>query len=321
MKKISVIIPTFNNAEVLPTFFKELKKQTYGEVEYVVSDGGSSDSTLDIARKNGARVVRNPKKMAEPGVRIGMKKAKGELLIVMAIDNFFYDKDAFKKIAEVFKDERIVAAFPKQDSLKKDNLYTKYRNTFSDPVSHYIYGYATNGRTFSKYYDIKYKGNSYKVYDYKSRRIYPLIAFAQGFIIRKGYVKSSFTYDDIRPVFDLIDHSKDIAYIHGVSLYHHTYKGMFDFMKKIRWPTRNFLEKKNMGINTRSGLLPTYAKIKMFLWPLYSISIVFPAIRALWGIIDEKENMWLFHPAICFVSGIASIVEFISFSADRLKGI
>lgn len=318
MIKISVIIPTYNNTGVLEYFFKQLTKQTYKNVEYIVSDGGSSDSTTSIAKSYGALVVNNPQRLADPGVRIGMQNASGDLLIVMAVDNFFYDIHSFEKIVEIFKDKRIYAAFPKQDSLKEDNVYTKYRNTFSDPISHFMYGHATNGRTFGRYYKTKYKNNSFVVYDYKSQPVYPLIAFAQGFIIRKRIINDKDVFDDIKPVHDMIDKGRDIAYIFSVSLVHRTYKNRLDFAKKIRWPTRNLLEKRDMGLNIRYQYFPLKVKIKMYLWPFYSLSIAFPFMVSVYGLITEKESMWLFHPIICFVAGVATIQEVLLFTIKKL---
>ncbi|HEX8965576.1 MAG TPA: glycosyltransferase, partial [Patescibacteria group bacterium] len=125
---LSIIIPTLNNEKDLPLLFSSLNKQVYpkDKLEIIVSDGGSKDSTKNIAKKNNALVIHNTKVLAEPGVELGMKKAKGELLMILAVDNIFEEEDSLKKIASCFSDSHIYAAFPRHESNNSDTLFTKY---------------------------------------------------------------------------------------------------------------------------------------------------------------------------------------------------
>jgi glycosyltransferase involved in cell wall biosynthesis len=52
---VSVIIPTFNEAEAIAGVICEIPRDVAREV--IVADGGSTDGTVDIARRAGARVV------------------------------------------------------------------------------------------------------------------------------------------------------------------------------------------------------------------------------------------------------------------------
>jgi glycosyltransferase involved in cell wall biosynthesis len=47
---VSVITPSFNQAQFLPETLKSVREQTYGDVEHIVVDGGSTDGTLEILR-------------------------------------------------------------------------------------------------------------------------------------------------------------------------------------------------------------------------------------------------------------------------------
>src|SRR5687768_854486 len=58
--KISVIIPTKNEEESLPLLLKSIESQTYSNIEVIVGDCMSSDTTEQIARKFGAKVVKIP---------------------------------------------------------------------------------------------------------------------------------------------------------------------------------------------------------------------------------------------------------------------
>ena len=54
--RISVVIPTLNEAESLGSVLDCMNCQA-GETEVIVSDGGSTDATLAIAARLGARVI------------------------------------------------------------------------------------------------------------------------------------------------------------------------------------------------------------------------------------------------------------------------
>lgn len=48
---VSVIIPTYNSARTLETTLKSIKKQTYQNIEIIVVDNNSKDTTKKIAEK------------------------------------------------------------------------------------------------------------------------------------------------------------------------------------------------------------------------------------------------------------------------------
>src|ERR1035437_3043882 len=175
---VSIIIPTRNSSKQLIDCLEGIKRQTYKNIEIIVSDGISTDNTVQIAKKYGAKIVINKKILAEPGVRFGFHNAKGEILIVMAVDNIFKEKSAIEAIAKVFENKKIFAAFPKHDSTIDDNLFTKYINVFTDPFNHFIYGNAANARTFRKVFKTVTHNSIYDVYDFKSVKIKPILALA-----------------------------------------------------------------------------------------------------------------------------------------------
>ena len=100
MKLVSVVVPCYNEQEVLPMFYDEITKvtgqmsQTYPELtfEYLFINDGSKDTTLDILRslaEKDSRVryisfSRNFGK--ESGMFAGLKNAKGDYIVVMDAD-------------------------------------------------------------------------------------------------------------------------------------------------------------------------------------------------------------------------------------------
>lgn len=55
--RISIVIPTLNEAAYLSTLLDSLKTQTFRGFEIIVADANSTDRTREIALEHGARVV------------------------------------------------------------------------------------------------------------------------------------------------------------------------------------------------------------------------------------------------------------------------
>lgn len=315
---VSIVIPTRNSGEMLKDCLKAIRNQTYKEIEIIVSDGGSTDSTLNIAKGYDCKIVDNPEVLGEPGVYNGMTRAKGDIIIVLAVDNMFEKNDSIERIVAVFKNRKIFAAYSKHNSTPEDSLFTKYMNTFTDPFNHFVYGYAANNRTFNRIYKTIEHNSIYDIYDFSSKENLPILALAQGFAVRKEFVKfRKNKYDDISPIRDLIERNKMMAYVYSVSLIHHTVKNLNHFWRKQRWAANNYFNKKKYGFSSRLDRLTAWQKIRAYIYPFYSISIFFPLIFSILAALRDREIMWLFHPFITFISGLAIWSEYIRMKVGR----
>lgn len=313
---LSIIVPTLNAQSYLSHFLESIDKQDYpkNKREVIIADGGSSDKTMQIAKKYRATIIKNPYVLGQAGVYVGMKQAKGELFMVLPGDNIFSRKDAISLIVGIFKNKNIYAAFPKHSSDKNDSLFTKYINTFTDPFNHFIYGYASNARTFKKIYQTIESNDSFDIYDFKSHAFKPVLGVTQGFTVRNDFLKfwkKKDKNDDFLPIFTLIKNNKKIAYAHSVELYHHTIRNLDHFVRKQRWATRNALDKQLYGIKSREKTLTVKQKLKLYFYVPYAFSIIPPIIRGTYGLIKDGGKIWLFHPFISFISASAIIYEYI----------
>ncbi len=81
--QISVIIPTLNERDSLPTTLASAS--TTPEVEVVVADGGSRDGTIQIAHDFGCRVVSTSPGRARQ-MNVGAEESQGEYLIFLHAD-------------------------------------------------------------------------------------------------------------------------------------------------------------------------------------------------------------------------------------------
>ena len=101
MSKISIIIPTINEATNLPLLLSDLSIiQSDGEI--IIADCGSEDKTIDIANIYGARVYKSKERNRGLQLNIGAKNSKGEWLIFLHADTRLKN-DWATKIKSVLK--------------------------------------------------------------------------------------------------------------------------------------------------------------------------------------------------------------------------
>ena len=95
--KVSGVIPIKGRAQLFELTAQSLVEQTYPHWEAVVVDDGSRDSTVQLAREAGARVLQNPGNRGKGySVKHGMLEAQGEWAL-------FTDADLSSPIGELEK--------------------------------------------------------------------------------------------------------------------------------------------------------------------------------------------------------------------------
>ncbi|GBD97191.1 MAG TPA: glycosyltransferase family 2 protein [Nitrospirae bacterium] len=81
--KISIVIPTKNEERSIKEIIEQCNP--YGD-EILVVDGHSRDLTRDIAQEAGARVVLDNRGGKGDGLRVGLKEAKGDIIVFIDAD-------------------------------------------------------------------------------------------------------------------------------------------------------------------------------------------------------------------------------------------
>ena len=101
MSKISIIIPTINEANNLPLLLSDLSTiDKRGEI--IIVDCGSDDKTIAIANIYGAKVFISKERNRGLQLDIGAKNSKGDWLIFLHADTRL-THDWFKKINSFLK--------------------------------------------------------------------------------------------------------------------------------------------------------------------------------------------------------------------------
>jgi glycosyltransferase involved in cell wall biosynthesis len=82
---VSVVVPTFNSAKILPCSLESVKNQSYPNVELLVVDNYSQDQTSTVAASYGAKVIlfRGTQAAAR---NIGVENSHGEYILFLDSD-------------------------------------------------------------------------------------------------------------------------------------------------------------------------------------------------------------------------------------------
>lgn len=87
---ITIITSTYNAAVHLPSAIKSIREQTYGNFEWILVDGASTDGTLDILRQNEDVIdywISEPDKGIYDAWNKGLRLAQGEWVCFLGADD------------------------------------------------------------------------------------------------------------------------------------------------------------------------------------------------------------------------------------------
>jgi len=136
---LSIIIPTLNEEKFLPRLLDSIKKQNFLEYEVIVSDGGSTDKTKEIALEHSCLFVidsehHHPSWQRNNGAAI----AHGDVFLFLDADTVLQDNFL----------ERVLKEFEKRNLVGAGFYFTFNPNSFS----YNIFSWLANSFCFLRQY-------------------------------------------------------------------------------------------------------------------------------------------------------------------------
>ena len=149
--KISLITVTFNSGGTLRDTIQSVLSQTYPEIEYIIVDGLSEDSTIDIIKeyvplfKGRLKWISEKDNGLYDAMNKGFKMATGEIVGIINSDDLLTESGVIGKVIDCFEGHKDI------DCVYADLYYVSQYDT-SKIVRHWITG---KQRSFSKGWHIR----------------------------------------------------------------------------------------------------------------------------------------------------------------------
>lgn len=307
--KISIIMPTLNSQRTLDASLSSIKMQDYpGDYEIIIADGGSTDQTVKIAKKYGAKVYKNKLQTGEAGKAVGVRYANSELIALIDSDNVLPDEKWLRAMVQpLIADKQIIASEP---------LYFTYRNSdhwltryfallgMGDPLNLFIGNYDRFSYITGKWTGLnlkfKDKGNYLEV---DLRYEIPTIG-ANGFLIRaeqlKKYKNKDYLFDIDILKFLAKDNLIKIAKV-KVGIVHLFTGDIATFARKQRRRVRDFMYFNKIGAREKYHSMDQMI-IGIVKFTLATILVIPVVVQAIYGYHKKMDLAWFFHPIACFVT-------------------
>lgn len=310
MKSISVIMATLNSAAVLENCLKSIREQEYpqGLIEIVIADGGSTDKTIEIAKKYNSKIIPENTKSPEAAKAIALAQAQNEIVLELDDDNILPNKNWLMKMVSLFeKEPEIVGCYPWRYVWRKnDKILNRYFALLgaNDPVAWFL-----NRADRQSYLSDKYRlagkfqdKGDYFLVEFNEKNL-PTVG-ANGFLIRRDLLMKAqvdpdhFFHIDVN--LDLIRQGykkyavvkNDIIHASGESFWRF-------FQKRKRYMQELYLRD---SLKRRYFLYnPQKDKLKIIGFSLYSLSIILPVLDSIRGYLKIRDLAWFLHPLVCFL--------------------
>jgi glycosyltransferase involved in cell wall biosynthesis len=131
--QLSVIIPTYNEKNVLPECLESLGNQTYTDFEIIVIDDRSNDTTEDVVRNlksqiSNLKFLVQSHKGAGVARNLGADSANGDILVFVDADMTF-DKDFLINLVKPIENGDAKGTFSKEEYVSNwDNVWARCWN-------------------------------------------------------------------------------------------------------------------------------------------------------------------------------------------------
>jgi glycosyltransferase involved in cell wall biosynthesis len=103
--KISIITVCYNSATTIRDTIDSVLAQDYSDIEYIVIDGGSTDTTLNILgeyRNLISHLISEPDQGIYDAMNKGIALASGDVVGILNSDDFYHNSNVLKNIDNIF---------------------------------------------------------------------------------------------------------------------------------------------------------------------------------------------------------------------------
>jgi len=110
---VTIVTPSYNQGQYIEETIQSVLNQTYKNIQYIIVDGGSTDSTMDVVEKYRDKVdiiIHEKDEGQTDAINKGFRLAKGELVGWINSDDILY-KNCVENIVSLYKQNTDGAVF------------------------------------------------------------------------------------------------------------------------------------------------------------------------------------------------------------------
>ena len=169
--KVSIITVVYNREDVIRDTIESVLSQTYKNIEYIIIDGASTDSTMDVVNEYKdkiSKIISEPDKGLYDAINKGIKEATGDVIGLIHSDDFYLDNLVIQRVVDTFKKENKHMLFADLLYIKGDNKdkVLRYYSAKNFTVKKLKYGFMPPHPTLFVKKEVYEKYGLYKI-DYK----------------------------------------------------------------------------------------------------------------------------------------------------------
>ena len=135
--KISIITVCFNSANTIADTINSVNSQSYKSIEHIFVDGGSTDQTVKILKKNPnkkKKIFIKKKSSIYEAMNYGIKKSKGEIIHILNSDDIFQSNMIIEKIMKIISKHPKHNIFLGNVIFFNKNNYSKVKRYYSSNI-------------------------------------------------------------------------------------------------------------------------------------------------------------------------------------------
>lgn len=305
--KVSLIIPTYNSERTIKKTLDSIRQQSINqdEIEILIVDAGSTDSTREIAKQYDAQILENEKKLPEIAKHIGFLCAKGKYAIYIDSDEAFLNRNSLKRRVDFLDCNSNIKNLVSTGMVcqERERGIVRYANFIADPFSQFVYRFNGNYRLEDLCRDYQYsKEKSLYVFQVGQEQNIPLFDAAGNMFevetARVLYEKCENKANFVANIFEnMVHETKTFAVLEDDYIVHTPKLSEKIYFRKLKWRVKNnvFPEKnEGVGFVSRQGS-SKHLWIRKYLYVVYCILLVPPFLDAVRFCVKKRDAYFLMH--------------------------
>ena len=125
LMKVSLITVTRNSEKFLESCIQSVLNQDHTDIEHIIIDGCSTDSTISIIKRYEANIdtwISEPDQGMYDAINKGMSLATGDIIGTLNSDDLLASPDVISNIVKAFKQNKVDAVYGDLQYVQQDNL-------------------------------------------------------------------------------------------------------------------------------------------------------------------------------------------------------